>query len=94
MAAKESKTESTTAEPLAVQPQVVVPAAVQAESTTKNQVALTIAIISAAALFFVGFGLGYLLGHSTNERTRIPINEIQRPGDGAGRRYYPNSSTN
>lgn len=75
------------------EPQIVGPIVVQTEKPTNNQTALTIAIISAVALFFVGFGLGYLLGHSTNERVKLPTNGTQIPRGDGGRRFYPNSDT-
>lgn len=92
MAAKESEPEATKSETVVQQPVAVAPVVVQTEKPKNNQSALTIAIISAVALFFVGLGLGYLLGHSTNERSRIPLNGIRLPGD-RERRFYSNSGT-
>lgn len=93
MATKESEPEVTKSETVVQQPVAVAPVVLQTEKPKNNQSALTIAIISAVALFFVGLGLGYLLGHSTSERSRVPMNGIQLPGDG-GRRFYPNSTRN
>lgn len=92
MAAKESEPEVTKTETVVRQPVAVAPVVVQTEKPKNNQSALTIAIISAVALFFVGLGLGYLLGHSTSERSRIPMNGIRFPDD-RERRFYPNSGT-
>ena len=93
MATKENEADVKKSEPVIQQPQVVAPVVVQTEKPKNNQSALTIAIISAVALFFVGLGLGYLLGHSTNERSRVPLNGI-RFQDDRERRFYPNSGTN
>lgn len=91
MAAKDSEAEVKKPEQAAPQPQVIAPVVVQAEKPKSNQSALTIAIISAVALFFVGLGLGYLLGHSTNDRARFPNRGIQFRGDSDERRFYLNS---
>lgn len=70
------------------------PVVVRTESKS-NQTALTIAIVSAVVLFFMGLGLGYVLGQATGEQTRrFPGSRLQFPGDGDGRRLYPNSRSN
>lgn len=65
------------------------------KTTNKNQTIITIAIISSVVLFFIGLGLGYVLGHTTADTDRsFEGGTLQRPGDGGGRRFYPNSGTN
>lgn len=61
----------------------------------KDQTVITIAILSGVVLFFVGIGLGYLLGHTTvGNDNDFRGGAMQFPGDGGGRRFYPNSGTN
>jgi hypothetical protein len=83
MATNDSTAEQTTHEPVVVRTE-----------SKSNQTALTIAIVSAVVLFFMGLGLGYVLGHATSEQTRFPGSRLQFPGDGDGRRLYPNSRSN
>lgn len=74
---------------------IVQPAVVGQSKAKKNQNVITIAIISGVVLFFVGLGLGYLLGHSTLDGDRdFRGGNLQLPGNGDGdRRFYPNSGT-
>jgi len=90
----EKKTEEITA--VVPEAQVITPSKTQVtalEAPKSQQTMLTLAIISAAVLFFVGLGLGYVVGHTSASR-RLPMNGLQFPGDNdGGRRFYPNSGT-
>lgn len=93
MAAKDSEAEGEKTEQ---QPQVIAPVLVQTEKPKNSQSTLTIAIISAVVLFFVGIGLGYVLGHTValHDRDDVRGGSLRLPRDGGGRRFYPNSNTN
>lgn len=73
----------------------VQPTAADQKVTKKKQAFYTIAIVSGVILFFVGFGLGYLLGHNTASSSRSfpDSGTMQPPSDGGGRRFTPSSGT-
>lgn len=91
---KEVAVEQTQLEPRQQQ-QPVGPVVAEKAVTKKNQTVITIAIVSGIVLFFVGFGLGYALGHTTTGfDSDFRGGNLQSPGDGNGRQFYPNSGTN
>lgn len=59
-----------------------------------SQTIITIAIISGVVLFFLGLGLGYMLGRAgTSSRTNPGNGTMQPPSDGGGRRSMPYPDT-
>lgn len=103
MAATKDSTESVkktkpvvTEEMPAVQPVAVTEPAVKpaAKKPLSTQTVITIAIISGVVVFFLGLGLGYMLGHAgTSSRTMPGNGTMQPPPNGGGRRSMPNSGT-
>lgn len=93
---KEVIGEEIKAQSASVQPEA--PAAVVGKppKVKNKQMIITLAIVSGVVLFFLGLGLGYLLGHSTasTSRNSLPTNRnFTPPSDGGGRRFNPSSGT-
>lgn len=82
--------------PTPAQPELSTPAVATPSKEKSKQTVITLAIVGGVVLFFIGLGMGYLLGHSTaNNRGNFPGNgTFTPPENGGGRRFYPNSSTN
>lgn len=76
------------------QPKTSAPGAVKPPKAKNKQTVITLAIVSGVVLFFLGLGLGYMLGHAgTSSRTMPGNGTMQPPPNGGGRRSMPNSGT-
>lgn len=94
--AKKAKGEKVVvSEEVQAQPEAITPVADKPPKAKNKQTVITLAIVSGVVLFFLGLGLGYMLGHAGTSSRIIPGNgTMQPPSDGGGRRFTPNSNTN